>query len=135
MRRLLGRLLRIPAGQLVYGGIMSKIWLSLAVLILYGCAGIFGQQGKSIVEVGNKEQIRECQLLKIFTAPGGDFIFGPPIMLDFKIEAKEKARKMGATHILYRAELNGNGIKETNVVYAYKCPEGYNAFQNKEGEY
>jgi len=110
---------------------MAKLWLILTIFILYGCAGNPGR----LVEVGNKEQLKDCHLLKTFTEPGGYFVFGPPIMGNFKNEAIEKAEKMGATHILFRSELNGNGVEETNVIYAYKCPPGYNVFQNKEEEY
>lgn len=114
---------------------MGKLWLIISMLFLCGCAGFPCKECPIVAEVDSAEELHGCSLLKTFSYPGGDFIFGTPYMGDFKNEAIERAGKIGATHILYRPELDGNGIAYTNVVYAYKCPPGYEILRDTEEEY
>jgi hypothetical protein len=108
-----------------------KILLVVSLLLLAAIAELSCMKTK-LIEVGKRDQVTNCRLLKAFDWPAGDWIFGTPYTGNFKDEAIEKAEKIGATHILYRSELNGNGIGSTNVVYAYKCPPDLDTFQNKE---
>ncbi len=103
---------------------MRRLWLILPILFLYGCAGMPCKKSP-LVEVDDREQMKDCLLLKTFASQGGEFIFGSPYIGNFKDKAMEEAEQMGATHILYRSEIYGNGIGYANVVYAYRCPEGY----------
>ncbi len=84
-----------------------------------------------IHEVGEQEEVKDCQLLKVFSGQAGEFIFGTPYMGNFKNEAIAEAEKIGATHVMYRAELDG-GIEYSNVVYAYKCPQNHETLRNGE---
>ncbi len=112
---------------------MGKLWLILSFLLLYGCAGMPCKKSP-LLEVGYPEQMRDCQLLKTFVSQGGGFIVGTPYIGNFKNNAMEQAERMGATHILYKAELDGGGIGYSNVVYAYKCPEGYETSLKEDEE-
>jgi hypothetical protein len=113
---------------------MGKLWLVLPILFLFGCAGMPCKKSP-LIEVDNREQVKDCRLLRTFVGRAGEFIYGTPYMGNFKDDAMEEAEKMGATHILYRAELIGGGIEYTNVVYAYKCPENYELFRDEDEEY
>ncbi|HET6419746.1 MAG TPA: hypothetical protein VFG19_06310 [Geobacteraceae bacterium] len=72
--------------------------------------------------------------MKTFIGSAGQFLYGNPYMGNFKDKAMEEAEEMGATHIMYRAELDGGGIGYSNVVYAYKCPEEHETSGNNEEE-
>ncbi len=103
---------------------MKRLLLSVLLFLLAGCAGRPCMKTQ-IVEVGNRYQVADCQLLHTFTWPGGGLIFEAPYTGNFKDEAIAQAEKIGATHILYRSEIDGNGVGVTGVVYAYKCPPSY----------
>lgn len=102
---------------------MCKIWLILTILFLCGCSGILAKKSP-VIEVGNPGQVEDCRLLKKFTHQGGDFIVGTPYMGSFKDKAIMEAEKLGATHIMYRLEPDGAGIRYTDAVYAFQCPPG-----------
>ncbi len=113
---------------------MGKLWLILPLLFLCGCAGMPCKKSP-LIEVGDPEQVEGCQLLKTFVGQAGDFIFGTPYIGNYKDKAMEEAEQMGATHVLYRAEIIGNGIGYTNVIYAYKCEQVEETLQNEEEGY
>ncbi len=135
MRRIeLLRCERMAAWRTVAEGIMGKLWLMLSILFLSGCCGMFGKQSP-VVEVSNPEEVEDCRLLGKFTQEAGEFIAGTPYMGSFKDKSIREAEKIGATHILYRAEIDGDSIRYSNVIYAYRCPEGHEASRDEEEKY
>ena len=66
---------------------MGKLWLIISMLFLCGCAGFPCKECPIVAEVDSAEELHGCSLLKTFSYPGGDFIFGTPYMGDFKNEA------------------------------------------------
>lgn len=98
---------------------MKKALLVVSFLLLTGCAALSGKQN-TIIEAGEQDEVRDCQLLKTFSAPAGDRMWGTPYLGDFKSKAIQEAERMGATHILFRSE--ADGIGSVAVIKAYKCP-------------
>jgi hypothetical protein len=110
---------------------MKILFLAFTVFLLAGC-GLFTKKQSSIVEVGDKDQLKDCLLLQTFEAPAGPRFWGTPYMGNFKIESIKKAEKIGATHMVSGTEVDGIGA--TTVLQAYKCPPGYEAMKPEEEE-
>jgi hypothetical protein len=108
---------------------MKKLWLIVPILLLTGCAG-FPCKKSPLIEVGNPDQLQDCRLLKTFSGPASDRMWGTPYIGDFKNKAMKKAEEMGATHVLWRAE--SDGIEFVPVLKAYKCPVNSEAFRNRD---
>ncbi len=108
---------------------MRKALLAVTLLCLAGCAG-FTAKESPIIEVGERDQVEGCQLLKTFREPAGKWMWGTPYIGNFKNEVIKKAEQMGATHILTRYEIDG--IDSTCIVNVYKCPPDHEIFQKKE---
>ncbi len=108
---------------------MKKALLVVSLLLLAGCGGFSGKQS-TIVEAGEKDEVKDCQLLKTFSTPAGDRVWGTPYLGDFKYKAMQEAEKMGATHILFRSE--SDGIGSVAVMKAYKCPVNQETGGEKE---
>lgn len=84
-----------------------------------------------LMEVGNPDQVRDCELVGTFTGPVSDRMWGTPYLGNFKNEAMEKAVKNGATHILWRTNIDG--IEFRPVLKAYRCPPDSPAFRYNDG--
>jgi hypothetical protein len=108
---------------------MKKLWLIIPILLLSGCAGMPCKKSP-LVEVGNADQLKDCQLLKTYIGPASDRMWGTPYIGNFKNKAMENAEKMGATHILWRSE--SDGIEFKPVLKAFKCPVNVDVFRNQE---
>jgi hypothetical protein len=111
---------------------MKKALLVFSFLLLAGCGGFAGRQS-TIIEASTPEEVKGCQFLESFQGPSGYRMWGPPMVVgNFKNEAVQKARRIGATHILWRNKVYwGNnspssykvkGLGETAFVDAYRCP-------------
>jgi hypothetical protein len=115
---------------------MRKILAAIPLFLLAGCAGFLGKPSP-VVEVGERDMVKDCQLLTTFRKPAGDWMWGTPYIGCFKNEAIEKAEKMGASHILTRYDIDE--FHSELVVYAYKCPPDHDAWlemqKEKEEEY
>jgi len=108
---------------------MRKMLLAVPLFLLAGCAGVFGKPSP-VVEVGEMDMVSDCQFLKSFQRPAGDWMWGTPYIGCFKNEAIEKSAKIGATHILTRYEIDG--VSSILVVNAYKCPPDHDALREME---
>jgi hypothetical protein len=111
---------------------MKKALLVFSFLLLAGCGGFAGRQS-TIIEASTPEEVKGCQFLESFQGPSGYRMWGPPMVVgNFKNEAVQKAKIIGATHILWRNKVYwGNnspssykvkGLGETAFVDAYRCP-------------
>jgi hypothetical protein len=111
---------------------MKKALLVILFLLLAGCAGFAGRQS-NIIEVSTPEEVKGCQFLESFQGPSGYRMWGPPMVIgNFKNEAILKAKRIGATHILWRNKViwsynppwsdKVKGLGETAFVDAYRCP-------------
>ena len=107
---------------------MKKLWLIVPIFLLTGCAG-FPCKKSTLIEVGNLDQLQDCRLLNTYSGPASDRMWGTPYIGDFKNQAMEKAEKIGATHVLWRAE--SDGIEFVPVLKAYKCPADSEVFRNR----
>ena len=110
---------------------MRKLCLAIPVLLLAGCAGMPYKESQ-IIEAGSAKDVQDCQLLKTFAGPGGYRMWGTPYLGNFKNEVLEKAKKMGATHILWRTR--DRGIAYINVINVYRCPPVLNKVKEEERE-
>jgi hypothetical protein len=111
---------------------MRKVLFVVSLLLLSGCAGVLGKP-TPVVEVGEGEMVKDCQLLGSIRGPESFRMWGTPYIGNFKNEAREKAEKMGATHIQWTTD--DSYISSIAVVKAYKCPPGHDAVkQNAEEE-
>ncbi len=108
---------------------MKKLWLIVSILLLSGCAGVFGEKS-ALIEVGNPDQLQDCRFLKSFAGPASDRMWGTPYIGDFKNKAIEEAEKIGATHFLWRSV--SDGIEFIPVLKAYKCPPNSEAFRIRD---
>jgi hypothetical protein len=112
-----------------HGGVMKQALLVVCLLLLAGCGGFSGKQS-TIIEAGDPDQVKDCQLLKTYRNPAGYQAWGTPYLGDFKNKALQEAEKMGATHILYRPE--SEGLELFAVIKAYKCPVNQETDGEKE---
>jgi len=110
---------------------MRKLWLAIPLFLLAGCAGAHFKESQ-IIEADSVEEIQVCQLLKTFTGPGGYRMWGTPYLGNFKNEVLEKAKIMGATHILSRT--GDMGIAYINVINVYRCPPVLDKAKEEERE-
>ena len=110
---------------------MRKMLLAVSLFLLAGCAGVFGKQSP-VVEVGERDMVKDCELLTTFTQPAGYWMMGVPYTGCYKYDALQRAEKVGATHVLWRQDLDG--IQSTGILYAYKCPPDHDARREMEKE-
>jgi hypothetical protein len=108
---------------------MNMFWMILPILFLSGCAGMPCKKSP-LIQVGNPDQIQDCHLLKTFTGPVSYRMWGTPYIGNFEDQAMDEAEKMGATHVLWRSNIDG--IESTPVLKAYKCPPNSEVYRNKD---
>jgi hypothetical protein len=110
---------------------MKILFLAATVFLLAGC-GLFTKKPSSIVEVGDKDQLKDCLLLQTFEAPTGERLLGTPYIGNFKIESIKKAEQLGATHMVWWTDVDGIG--GIGVLQVYKCPPGFEVMMPEEEE-
>lgn len=98
---------------------MKKTLLLVAMLVLSGCSVFTGGKPYPLDET-EAEKVAKCRMVGVFPGPGGYRMMGPPAVLaDFKYQAAEKAKEMGATHIYW--EVNPEGVGGEMIGYAFDC--------------
>jgi hypothetical protein len=110
---------------------MRKILLVFPLFLLAGCAGVFGKPSP-VQEVGEFDMVKDCELLTTFAEPAGYWTMGAPYTGCYKYSAMQQAEKIGATHVLWRTDLEG--IQSTGILFAYKCPPDHDARREMEKE-
>lgn len=92
----------------------------LASLALAGCATTLSKTGKQ-VQVSDQQTVRGCALVATVQGSSGwGNLAASAGMHNAKVEARDKAGAMGATHIVW-ASIQG-GYSPCAVGDAYRCP-------------
>lgn len=98
---------------------MKKLILGVSILVLSGCASTASDQAKQIRDADQK-MVADCQYLgDVYGSSGVGGINASIGMENAKIEAKEKAVKLNATHIDW-SEVSG-GMSPSAYGKAYNC--------------
>jgi hypothetical protein len=71
---------------------MRKMLLAVPLFLLAGCAGVFGKPSP-VVEVGEMDMVKDCQFLKSFQKPAGDWM--GHLILDVSRMKPSRKRKNG----------------------------------------
>ena len=65
---------------------MKKVLFGVSLLLLSGCAGVFGKP-TPIIQVTDGELVKECQFLGSIRGPESNRMGGTPYLGNFKNEA------------------------------------------------
>lgn len=98
---------------------MKRLWLVVSLLGLAGCSMFTAHAPLPVLET-SPSVVAACRKVATIPGPSGFRLWGPPATLgSFKYEAALKAKKMGATHIYWREDLEG--LEGRIVGYAVDC--------------
>jgi hypothetical protein len=113
---------------------MRKLLLAASLFVLAGCASWFEQEPGALVEVGELDMVKGCELIATYEIPTGYRLGGTPYLGGAKAEAIDKAEKQGATHVLWREEPKEQGVGSIGYLSAYVCPPDHDARREFEKE-
>lgn len=111
---------------------MRKVFVAASLFMLAGCASGLDERPGPLVEVGEAEMVKGCQLIATYEVPAGYRLAGTPYLGRGKADAIQKAEKQGATHVLWNEEPKEGGISSMGFLSAYICPPDHDARRELE---